>query len=619
MNNNEEENRKYARKIGEDAAGDVQPTPLDAEDVPAFDVFAEENVQDVPEADVSAEKNTAAYDAENTDEPKGGAINADETAAGTFGKNKFKEQKNKTRKPWSTKNKVILIVGIVIIAAAAVTAGIFLLTPQTLAGKNLQQIVDNGTFYDGVSMAGVDLSGKTMDEAKSELAAEAQKELAGISVDYVVNEDEYTLDSAQLGAKIDTDEALMQAMIYGRQGTFAERSKQINDAKTQGIEIELPIIYDKETILASVTANDEKINVPAADAAVVMTKQSDEDKLFTDMQIDYKDATVGLEVDSAALADTIYAQLEQNNFEPVTAQTNVVQPKLTLEQIKDKYAVIGDFTTKYGSSAFGRKYNVWKMADIINGVEIKPGETWSINKEAGPRTFDRGWKGAPGISDGEYKEEAGGGICQTNSTLYGAVLRAEVKVVDRTHHSWPLDYVDGGLDATISTGAPDFKIQNNYDVPIFIISKCDGNAGVIRMQIYGPKFADGLTREFTSELTNTFGGGRVNYIDDPSLPTGTEKQIIKEHLGKTYQTYKHYIDADGKEVKVEKFSVETYDNKPAKVRRGTGAPVEPVAPPVEPTPPVTPTPPAPSAPPTPSAEPTPPPAEPTPPTPPVTP
>ncbi|MEG2882678.1 MAG: hypothetical protein RR873_07110, partial [Christensenella sp.] len=199
MNNNEEENRKYARKIGEDAAGDVQPTPSEAEDVPVPDVFVEENVQDVPEADVSAEKNTAAYDAENTDEPKGGAINADETAAaaGTFGKNKFKEPKNKTRKPWSTKNKVILIVGIVIIAAA-VTAGIFLLAPQTLAGKNLQQIVDNGTFYDGVSMAGVDLSGKTMDEAKSELAAEAQKELAGISVDYVVNEDKYTLDSAQL-------------------------------------------------------------------------------------------------------------------------------------------------------------------------------------------------------------------------------------------------------------------------------------------------------------------------------------------------------------------------------------------------------------------------------------
>ena len=220
-------------------------------------------------------------------------------------------------------------------------------------------------------------------------------------------------------------------------------------------------------------------------------------------------------------------------------------------------------------------------------MEILPGETWSINEEAGPRTYSRGWKGAPGISDGEYKEEAGGGICQVSSTLYGAVLRGEVEVVDRSHHSWPLDYVPGGLDATISTGAPDFVIKNNYDVPIYIIAKCDGEgAKTIQVQIYGPKFADGLTREFTSELIGTFGGGKVNYIDDPSLPAGTEQTIIKEHIGKKYQTYKHYYDADGNEVKVEKFSVETYDNKPAKVRRGTGTvtPETPVTPDPTPTP-----------------------------------
>ncbi|HBU13224.1 MAG TPA: vanomycin resistance protein VanB, partial [Clostridiales bacterium] len=100
--------------------------------------------------------------------------------------------------------------------------------------------------------------------------------------------------------------------------------------------------------------------------------------------------------------------------------------------------------------------NIWKMSDIINGVKVEPGETWSINEEAGPRTYNLGWQGAPGISDGEYKEEAGGGICQVSSTLYNAVLRAELEIVERKHHSWPLDYIDGGLDATISTGAPDF-------------------------------------------------------------------------------------------------------------------------------------------------------------------
>ena len=86
----------------------------------------------------------------------------------------------------------------------------------------------------------------------------------------------------------------------------------------------------------------------------------------------------------------------------------------------------------------------------------------------------------------------------------------------------------------------------------------------------------------------------MQYIDDPSLPAGTEQMIIKEHTGKKYQTYKHYYDAEGNLVKTEKFSIETYDNKPSKLSRGTGA----AAPTPAPTPemPMTPEPtPAPSA------------------------
>ena len=115
-----------------------------------------------------------------------------------------------------------------------------------------------------------------------------------------------------------------------------------------------------------------------------------------------------------------------------------------------------------------------------------------------------------------------------------------------------------------------------------------GCAGRSASQIYRPKFEDGLRREFTSELIDTFGGGKVQYIDDPSLPAGTEQTIIKERIGKKYQTYKHYYDAEGNLVKTEKFSIETYDNKPAKIRRGTGA----AAPTPAPTPetPATPTP-----------------------------
>lgn len=63
----------------------------------------------------------------------------------------------------------------------------------------------------------------------------------------------------------------------------------------------------------------------------------------------------------------------------------------------------------------------------------------------------------------------------------------------------------------------------------------------------------------------------MEYIDDPTLPAGTEQIIIQEHIGKKYQTYKQYYDTDGNLVKTEEFSVETYDNLPAKIRRGTAA------------------------------------------------
>ncbi|WP_066689215.1 VanW family protein [Christensenella intestinihominis] len=600
-NNNEEENRKHtARKIGEEPAqdapemesgadrGDAGPESMtEPENAPAADVSAADaapETEDILAAGAEPEAGEAPpeQDYETDGEP---------SEQRTFGKNKLEEplRVERERTPWSTKKKVILIVVIAAVAAAAVLAYLFLGQSRGLAGDDLRQIMDDGTFYEGVSMEGVDLSGKTIDEARPEVEARVDEALKDVSIDYKVNEDTYTLTSAELGAKADVDEALKTAMLYGREGSFAQRSQAIETAKTQGAEIEMPFTYDEATILASIQANDEKINIPAQNASIVVNKQRDEDKLFTDVEIDYKDSVTGLEVNDQELAAAVYAQLEQNNFEPVTANAQVTQPEITGEQIKDKYDVIGDFETKYTSSAFGRRYNIWKMADIINGIEILPGETWSINDEAGPRTYSRGWKGAPGISDGEYKEEAGGGICQTNSTLYGAVIRAEVEVVDRTHHSWPLDYVPGGLDATISTGSPDFKIKNNYDIPIYIISKCDGQAGTIRMQIYGPKFEDGLRREFTSELIGTFGGGKVNYIDDPSLPQGTEQTIIQEHIGKKYQTYKHYYDADGNEVKVEKFSVETYDNKPAKVRRGTGAPETPPETPQTPETPTVPT------------------------------
>ena len=62
------------------------------------------------------------------------------------------------------------------------------------------------------------------------------------------------------------------------------------------------------------------------------------------------------------------------------------------------------------------------MSDILNGAVFKPGEVFSINDTAGDRTLESGWKAAPGIENGTYTDQPGGGICQVSSTMYNLSL-----------------------------------------------------------------------------------------------------------------------------------------------------------------------------------------------------
>ncbi len=589
--NNKNEERKFgdtARKIGETPAEEPQSGESSAAkaELPQDAAINTEHMSE--NSDMPQDATTVYEPVENvpeeTAEPIVAAAIENETAekvSESGGRNKLHSEVP-GKKKWGAKKIIVIAVIIVAIVAVGITGYAMLGNNKVLSGENLQQIVDHGTFFDGVSMAGVDLSGKTIEEAKPQVQQSEDGYLAELALEYSVDGDTYMLKGEQLGASVDIDAALAKAMLYGREGTFAERSAAIKEAKEKGVEIEMPVAYDKETILTSLKANDDKINVPAQDATIEVVKTQDEETLMTGSTITLKDEVVGKEVDDVALADAIYAQLEQNDFTPVAAETKVTQPKYTKADLENQYTLLGTYKTDYDTSEFGRRYNIWKMADAINGVKIMPGETWSINEEAGPRSYARGWKPAPGIADGKYQDEPGGGICQTSSTLYNAILRAEVEIVDRSHHSWPLNYVPGGLDATISTGAPDFVIKNNYDIPIYIIANCDGQKKNIEISIYGPKFEDGLTRDFTSkEVGGSPAGEQI--IEDPTLPAGTRVVERGSHPRRVFDVYKHWKDADGNIVKTEKYSTETYQAFNSIVRVGT-APVATPAPDPAPTP-----------------------------------
>ena len=136
--------------------------------------------------------------------------------------------------------------------------------------------------------------------------------------------------------------------------------------------------------------------------------------------------------------------------------------------------VLGEAKTHVSGSA-GRIGNVKLSAQIINGLVLNSGETFSYNESVGERTADRGFKPAPAYVKGETVDEIGGGICQTSSTLYYAALLSNLEIVKRDCHRYAPSYITFGCDATVSWGGPDFIFRNNTNYPIKIVTSYYNN------------------------------------------------------------------------------------------------------------------------------------------------
>ena len=141
---------------------------------------------------------------------------------------------------------------------------------------------------------------------------------------------------------------------------------------------------------------------------------------------------------------------------------------------------------------------------------LQPGEEFSFNNSTGERSTAKGYKAAPAIKNGnQFVDEPGGGVCQVSSTLYNAVLMADLEVTERYHHSIKSTYVPAGLDATVNYGGADFKFKNNKDTPVYLAYSFANQQ--LTVYIYGAPLADGVTIKTVGEV--------VGSIDPPADKT----------------------------------------------------------------------------------------------------
>lgn len=265
------------------------------------------------------------------------------------------------------------------------------------------------------------------------------------------------------------------------------------------------------------------------------------------------------------LDDSISAFNKAKEGKEFEVKAKAIVPSITKEDLEKNLFkdVLGEYTTTVNGSSV-RKNNVRLAGEKCN-VILLPGEEFSYNKTVGKRTKENGFGEAGAYLNGETVQEVGGGVCQTSSTLYNAVVLSNLEVTERTNHTYISSYVPIGRDATVSWGGPDFKFKNNRDYPIKIEASYANSK--LTCKIIGTN-VDGSYVKFTSERTGDVAYN-TKYENDATIPEG--QQVTKQagSNGGRAVSYRLVYDKDGKLLSKKKEAKSYYKGHEAIIAVGT--------------------------------------------------
>ena len=272
----------------------------------------------------------------------------------------------------------------------------------------------------------------------------------------------------------------------------------------------------------------------------------------------------GVVIDIDASVNSVYDWLTQvwNGEDPTLDLVTVVEePKGREEDLQKVKDVLGTFSTSYSTSGSSRSANVENGCRLINGTLLYPGDEFSAYETVSPFSQANGYYMAGSYLNGQVVDSLGGGICQVSTTLYNAVLKAELEVTERFNHSMIVTYVDPSADAAIAeSSGKDFKFKNNTDYPIYIEGTTTPDKQ-ITFTIYGVETRD-PGREVSYEsvvLEQTVPDTEVIYTD-ASQPVGF-CSVQSAHIGYKAQLWK-VVKENGVEVSREQVNSSTYMKAP---------------------------------------------------------
>lgn len=423
------------------------------------------------------------------------------------------------------------------------------------------------TINRGVYADDIDLSGLTYKEARSKVE-DRIAELRNTQINLTSINDRVTAVTAgDLGIKWSNSDILIEAIGLGKTGNVIARYKANKDLEVEHKVYDINVTADKSYVRNVVQTESDACGSDAKDAT--MTRENGVFHI-TEGQEGY-----GIDVDKSV--DSVMETMDNWNKESCSIElvSGMIQPKGTAADLEKIQDLLGHFSTSFSSSGKERSGNVRNGTKLINGKLLYPGEQLSVYETVSPFTEENGYFLAGSYLNGLVVESLGGGICQVSSTLYNAVIRAELQVDERSNHSMIVSYVDMSADAAISGTAKDFKFTNSLNDPIYIEGFTTDDKQVV-FNIYGVETRpSNRTISFESvELKRTEPEGE-KVVADPELPAG-KVSVQSAHTGYEGEYWK-IVKVDGAETERVRINKSNYRAVPKTASVGTATDNQAVA------------------------------------------
>lgn len=390
-----------------------------------------------------------------------------------------------------------------------------------------------------------------------------------ININMEVTIDNDMIDQIAQNINNSIDGAVVQPSYYVEN----DNSKLIITSGKEGVKVdEKKLLEEIYKVLDENTEDEQKIEIPVVqDIPEKINIGKIHDEIYKEVKDAYytKDPfTIHPEengIDFDVEATKAILQEEKPEYE---IALKITKPKKTVKDIGTEAFpdLLATFSTNYQASNVSRTTNLRLASNKINGTVILPNEEFSYNKVVGERTISAGYKMAATYSNGQVVDGLGGGICQISSTLYDAVVMANLNVTTRRNHQFVTSYVPAGKDATVVWGSQDFKFVNSRKYPVRIVATVEG--GVATVQIWGIKEEVEYDISIETKKVATIEY-TTQYVQDASLPVGQQKVIQAGNNGRKVEAYK-VTKLNGQVVSTTLLSRDTYNAMKRIVHVGAG-------------------------------------------------